>query len=54
VDHVHRQSDAQCGAQRLRADEVTTMDDGRSAFGCTRAHGLRQRLGAIVTIGYDA
>jgi 3-oxoacyl-[acyl-carrier protein] reductase len=54
MDHVHRQADAHRRAQRLRADDVTAMNDGRGALGRTRAHGTRERLGAIVTVRDDA
>src|SRR5690348_15647030 len=54
VDHVHRQSDAQCGAQRLRTDEVAAMDDDFGALGRRFAHRARERVGAVVTVRQDA
>ena len=54
VNHVHRQADAERATQRLRADDVAAMDDGRCAFRRALSHRARKRVGTIVAVGNDA
>ncbi len=54
VDQMYRQAVRQRRLDRLRPDQVAAMDHRLRARGLRLAHGLRQRVGAVVAIRDDA
>src|SRR5437763_990349 len=54
VNDMYRQSRAQRGSQRLRANHITAMDDDLRTCGRSIAYRAGKRLGPIVAVRDDA